>query len=111
MSQSNMGRWAFIVGLLIAVLLGFVTFAYASLVLVILGVIVGFLNVTDKEASGFLIAVIALMVVGVAGLQALSVLGTLYTWIEMVLTSFTVFVAAASVVVAIKVLFETGKNE
>ena len=111
MSQSNMGRRAFIIGLIIAVLLGFVTFNYATLILVIPGLIVGFLNVSEKEASAFLIAVIALMVVGVAGLQALSVLGTLYTWIQTVLTSFIIFVAASGVVVAIKVLFEAGKSE
>lgn len=110
MKQGQLGRWAFVVGLIISVLLGFVTFSFASLILVILGLIVGFMNVTEKEASGFLIAVIALMVVGIAGLQALAVLGTLYTWIQTVLTSFVVFAAASAVVVALKVLFETGRE-
>ena len=111
MSQSKMGRWAFIIGLIIAVLLGFVTFSYASLILVILGLIVGFMNVSDKEATPYLIAVIALMLVGVAGLQALTVLGSLYTWIQTVLTSFIVFVAASAVVVALKELFDMGRGE
>ncbi len=104
MSQAKMGRWAFIIGLIIAVLLGFVTFSYSSLLLVILGLIVGFLNVTDKEANEFLMAVVALLVIGVAGLQALSVLGTVYTWVQTVLTSFVTFAAAAGVVVALKVV-------
>jgi len=111
MSQNKMGRWAFIIGLIIAVLLGFVTFSYASLILVILGLIVGFMNVSDKEATPYLIAVIALMLVGVAGLQALTVLGSLYTWIQTVLTSFIVFVAASAVVVALKELFDMGRGE
>jgi len=111
MSQGNMGRWAFIIGLIIAVLLGFVTFTYASLILVILGLIVGFLNVSEKESTNYLVAVIAMIVIGIAGLQALTVLGTLYSWIQTVLTSFTTFVAAAGVVVAIKALFETAKGE
>ena len=110
MAQDKLGRWAFIIGLIISILLGFVTFSYAILLLVILGLIVGFLNVTEKEANKFLMAVIALIVVGVASLQALSVLGTFFTWMETVLTSFVVFVAAAAVVVSIKVLFETGKE-
>ncbi len=110
MNQSHIGRWAFIVGLIIAILLGFITFSYASLVLVILGLIVGFLNVSEKEANSYLIAVVALMMVGVAGLQSLSVLGTFYTWIEGVLASFITFVAASGVVVAIKSLFEFGKE-
>jgi len=110
MSQSKLGRWAFIIGLIIAVLLGFVTFSYASLILVILGLIVGFMNVTEKEAGAFLLAAIALMLVGVAGLKALEAVGLLYTWIQTVLTSFTTFVAAAAVVVSIKELFEAGKE-
>lgn len=105
-----MGRWAFIVGLIVAVLLGFISFAYASLVLVILGLIVGFLNVSEKEATNFLVAVIALLLVGVAGLKALDVVGTLYTWIQTVLVSFTTFVSAAAVVVAIKELFSTASK-
>ena len=110
MSQSKIGRWAFIIGLIIAALLGFATFSYSSLLLVILGLIVGFLNVSEKEANHFLVATIALLVVGISGLQALSVLGSLYTWIQTVLTSFITFVAAASVVVAIKVLLDTGQE-
>lgn len=110
MTQTKIGRWAFVIGLIISVLLGFVTFSYSSLILVILGLIVGFLNVTEKEAQKFLIAVIALIVIGVAGLQALYVLGTFYTWMQTVLTSFIIFVAASGVVVAIKIVFESSQE-
>lgn len=111
MNQSKMGRWAFIIGMIIAILLGFVSFSFSTLILVILGLIVGFLNVTEKEANSFLIAVIALIVIGVAGLQTLSIMGSIYTWLQTVLASFAIFVSAAGVVVAIKVLLEAGKNE
>lgn len=110
MSQAKLGRWAFVIGLIISVLLGFVSFTYASLILVILGLIVGFMNVSDKETTNYLVASIALLVVGVSGLQALSVWGPLYSWIQTVLTSFTTFVAASVVVVAIKELFVIGKE-
>lgn len=110
MAQAKLGRWAFVIGLIISVLLGFVTFTYASLVLVILGLIVGFMNVNEKETTNYLVAAIALMIVGVAGLQALSAFGSLYTWIQTVMTSFTTFVAASAVVVAIKELFVMGKE-
>ncbi|HLB95374.1 MAG TPA: hypothetical protein VJK26_00520 [Patescibacteria group bacterium] len=111
MSQSQMGRWAFIIGLVISILLGFVSFSYSMLILVILGLIVGFMNVTEKEAQKYLVAVIALIVVGVAGLQAFTVLGSFYSWIQTVLTSFIVFVSASAVVVAIKTLFESAKED
>ena len=111
MDQKNLGRWAFILGLIISLIVGFQPFALASLILVILGLIVGFLNVSEKEATKYLLAIIALMIIGVAGLNSLTVLGTVYAWFETVLTSFVTFVAASGVVVAIKILFETGKND
>lgn len=110
MAQGKLGRWAFIIGLVISIILGFVAFSYATLVLVILGLIVGFLNVSEKQTSNYLIAVIALMVVGVAGLQAFSVWGSFYSWMQTTLTAFTTFVAASAVVVAIKYLFEQGTD-
>ncbi|MBM2821232.1 MAG: hypothetical protein HW405_992 [Candidatus Berkelbacteria bacterium] len=109
--EKNLGRWAFILGLLISIIVGFQPFTYASLILVILGLIVGFLNIADKEATKYLIAIIALIVIGVAGLSSFDVLGSVYAWVQTVLTSFVTFVAASGVVVAIKVLFETGKND
>ena len=68
MSQSQMGRWAFIIGLVISILLGFVSFSYSMLILVILGLIVGFMNVTEKEAQKYLVAVIALIVLTIRAL-------------------------------------------
>jgi hypothetical protein len=110
MTYGKLGRWAFIIGLVVAILLGFVTFSYSSLVLVLLGLVVGFLNVTEKEATNYLVAVIALIVVGIAGLQAFSLWGTFYTWIQAVFSSFVTFASASAVVVAIKVMFENAKE-
>lgn len=111
MIQGKIGRWAFIIGLVISILLGFLTFSYSSLLLVILGLVVGFMNITEKEAQKFLIGVLALIVVGLAGLQAFAIWGTFYSWMQQVLTSFTAFVAASAVVVAIKVMLETAREE
>lgn len=111
MNSEKMGRVAFIVGIIIAVLLGFVTFSYSSLVLVILGLIVGFLNVSSKETQHYLVAVIALLVIGFAGLQVFNVLGgSLNNWIQTVLASFIIFVAASGLVVAIKSVWEIGRE-
>lgn len=111
MTSSKAGRWAFLLGLIVAVLLGFTTFAYSSLVLVILGLIVGFINISEKETSSYLIAVIALLVIGVAGLQVFSILGTgINTWIQTVLASFVTFVAASGLVVAIKSILQMGQQ-
>ena len=57
------GKCAFVVGLVIAVAggLGFEQ-AWFGWVLAVLGLIVGFLNVNDKESQTFLLAAIALIV-------------------------------------------------
>lgn len=103
MSLVRIGRWSFVLGVLIAIMIGFVTFDYATLVLVILGIIVGFLNVSSKEQNQYLVAVIALLVIGFAGLQVFAVLGGgLVEWFQTVLTSFITFVAASGLVVALR---------
>lgn len=108
MKNDQIGGWAFIIGLVIAVLAGLVTVpAYLSTwVLVILGLIVGFLNIGDKEITAFLIATIALLVVGGAGLSAIPTVGG---YLESVLTFVVVFVAPASVVVAVKQVYNIAK--
>ena len=61
MNLEKIGKWAFIIGLVIAVLAGlFYQPAWAIWVLAILGVIVGLLNVTGEDTRGFLLAAIAL---------------------------------------------------
>ena len=69
---SMVGFWAFIVGLIIAVVVGILAALGMAtaimpaiiIVLIILGLIVGFLNITAKEILLFLVATIALIVVG-----------------------------------------------
>jgi len=95
----EVGRWSFVIGLLIAVLVGLsVEIPGVAGVLFLLGILVGFMNVAERESSSFLISVIALLAVGVAGLQ----LGILTPIIANVLAQFVSFVSAAALVVALK---------
>ena len=109
MKTNAMGRYAFLLGIVVAALLGFTTFAYSTLVLVILGLIVGFINIAEEETTGYLVAVIALLVIGLSGLQVFSMLGSLNVWIQTVLASFVTFVAASGLVVAIKSVLKMGQ--
>ncbi|NQU77826.1 hypothetical protein HQ544_03965 [Candidatus Falkowbacteria bacterium] len=95
---TTIGHWALIVGILLAVIAGFTTVPSLTVVLFILGLVIGFLNIKDKESTPFLIAVIALLLIGVAGLQ----LGKLTDVISSILENFIALVAAAGLVVAIK---------
>jgi len=95
---TTIGHWALIIGIVIAVIAGFVAIPALPAILFVLGLIVGLLNIKEKESTPFLIAVIALLLIGVAGLQ----LGRLTPIIVSILNNFIAFVAAAGLVVALK---------
>lgn len=111
MKTALIGRWAFIFGIVIAILLGFMDFSYASVTLVILGLIVGFINITEKESHKYLLAVIALLLIGFSGLQIFAILNSgVSDWIQRILTAFVTFVASSGLVVAIKEVFHLGEE-
>ena len=103
------GFWTFIIGFILAILAGIFwpTNQTIIVVLVILGIIIGFLNVTAKEFMLFLLATIALVVVGnafapLAGLRVGEILGK-------ILSHIAVLVAPAAVIAAVKALWAVAK--
>ena len=106
---SMIGFWAFIIGLVIALVAGILMPAnqMVIIVLIILGLIIGFLNITAKELLLFLVAVIALIAAGGA-FNALTTLG-----IGAILGNILAYVAAlmapAAIIGAIKALWAVGK--
>jgi zinc transporter ZupT len=107
MNRATIGKWAFIIGLVIAVLAGlFYQPDWAIWVLAILGVIVGLLNVTSEDTRGFLLAAIALTLSATA-LNTIPVIGTALSY---VLPFVVAFVAGGMIVVALKELFQTARQ-
>ena len=112
MELEQIGHWSFILGVIIAIVAGLPILGveYAEtivMILVILGVIIGFLNISEKEVYNFLIAAIALLLTGAAGLENLPAVGT---YIGPILTNIATFVAPAAVIVALKAVYELGKR-
>lgn len=106
MNTQTIGKWAFIIGLVLAVLAGLLFQPdWAIWVLAVLGVIVGFLNITAEETRGFLLASIALALSATA-LNAIPIVGTA---LSLVLPFVVAFVSGAMIVVALKALFETAQ--
>ena len=100
----GLGWWAFVVGLVLAVIFGFSGNVGLIWLLVLLGLVVGFLNISEKEAITFLVASIALISAGSA-----TNLTVLWGPLGGILSSIVVFVAPAAIVVAIKAIYETAK--
>ena len=105
--MSKVGRWAFIAGLVIAILLAFMGLgAQILVILAVLGLIVGFLNVSGSESHEFLIASIAL-IASAGAVQSLPLVGGTVT---TVMGNLVIFISPAMLVVAIKSLLGTVKN-
>jgi len=99
--SGKIGGYAFLIGILLAILAGIFIMGNSTiaLILVILGIIVGFLNISDKETTSFLIASIALIAVGTANLGILPVIGS---YVQGMVQYMVVFVAPSALVVALK---------
>ncbi len=117
--MSKIGSWSFIVGLVIAVLAGVVIprthnlYAWLILVLGVLGLIVGFLNVTAKESTPFLVAAIALVVSATSFNTVLALVpaGFVVSVVQVVLGNIAVFVAPAAVLVALRAIYALASSE
>jgi len=107
MNLETVGKWAFIIGLVLAVVVGYIFQAeWVVWVLAILGVIVGLLNVTREDTERFLLAAIAFAL----SVTALNTVPGLGPHITNILGYVAAFVAGAVVVVALKALFQTAQQ-
>jgi hypothetical protein len=109
------GFWLFIAGLVIAVVFGLMAglgigtaiVPIIIIILILIGIAIGFLNITAKEILLFLVATIALIVVGnvFEPLKTFSIGSILDSMLALVAT----LMAPAAVVAAIKALWAVGR--
>jgi hypothetical protein len=110
---NKLGVWAFLIGIIIAVTLGVfsaqVTLSTKTIVLwvlIFLGIIIGLLNITHKESSGFLLASLALVIVSYLGVSVLMIIPIL----RNILLSLLVLFVPTTIIVALKRVFEMAKD-
>jgi hypothetical protein len=89
------------------------TNAYVILVLLILGIIVGLINITSTEVTPFLIAAIALIVASIANVWSpLSTIHELLAdWATYILNYIVAFVAPAAVLIAIRAVLAMEESK
>ena len=116
------GAWAFLVGIIIAILAGIFwnymgsdVLGYVSGFLALLGLIVGIIaffglgTITREEIPNFLIA--ALVIVGIGATATLFGMVPLIGWLfEGVATTLAVFIAPAAGLLAIRAIWDIGKD-
>jgi hypothetical protein len=117
----KIGVWAFTIGMILALVAGIASKWLSTDInglivaaLVILGIVVGFLNVTSDETSGFLMASVAVMIAlftaGGALATMASTLGMVGTILLNLLSYINIFVFPATIVVAIKAIYALAKD-
>lgn len=102
----KIGTLAFLAGLIIAVIGAFINVEWFPWLLAALGLVVGFLNISSGETRRFLIAAIAFMM-SAYSLDTLPMVGQT---IGDIMHNIGYFVGAATLLVAIKALFELSKD-
>jgi len=109
--DKRIGHYAFLAGVLLAVLAGlikdFLAADVTTLILVILGLVVGLMNVTAKETIEFLVAAIAIMLAGAANLTIIPGIGV---YLQQTIAFIVVFVAPAAIVVAFKAVYALAER-
>jgi hypothetical protein len=111
----KIGPWAFVFGLIIAIVSAVTKQVFWALG--VLGVIVGLMNVSDKELSHFLLASLTFLV----SANALSVtlgkvvgfmplIEQMLVFVDPLLANLVIFVAPGASIVALKALYNLAKD-
>ena len=115
--KDTLGKWAFILGVILAVVLGLFAAALGGAqgwlvsLLTVLGLIVGFLNLSGKNAEKFVFAGVVLVIASSMGgaSDALTGVNAVGPYLASVFSAVLLFVVPAVVVVALKDVYDLAQ--
>ena len=108
-SGNMLGSWSFLIGVILAVLVGIFgspNSAVTAYVLVILGILIGLLNIADEEVHPFLISGAILVLVATLGQTVLESI----TYVNTILESLVALFVPATIIVALKHVFTLARR-
>lgn len=110
----SFGAWAFLIGVILALIIGLISKGSMSGlwvgILAIIGLIVGFLNVTDKEVTPFMMAGIVLILASSFGGDVVKDVPGVGSYLGGILNSILILFTPATIVVALKSVFVLAKD-
>lgn len=110
--MEKFGSWAFIFGVVIAIIAGFWPLsALLTSVLIVLGIVVGLVNITSHETDKYLLAAVSLVVVTHFGGDYMSQIEVVGTVLKNVLGAVQTFVTPATIIVALKVIYSLAQEK
>lgn len=109
--RNQIGHYAFVIGVIISIVLGIAASALGDVaswlisLLIVLGMIVGFFNISAAEAKDFLLAASALVLIAYAGINQANSFANVEligAYLKGTFDSVLAFVVPAGVIVALK---------
>lgn len=118
--ENTFGAWAFLVGIILALLIGISTSSFMPVgtlnkyssaiygILILLGLLVGFTNVSNKDNQTFLLSGTVLVIVSRFGMESVS--GSLIGFpianlVKTVFSALLTLFVPATIIVALKTMF------
>ena len=107
-SGNLLGSWSFLIGVILAIIFGLFGALSTNLtyILVILGIIIGLLNIGDEEVAPFLMAGVVLVIVSILG-QAVVARVPIF---DNMLQALAVLFVPATIIVALKSVFTLARR-
>jgi uncharacterized membrane protein len=107
-NNNLIGSWAFLIGVVLALIFGALGSVNTTLtyVLVIAGLVVGLLNIADKEASPFLLSGAVLIIASALGQGVVSQV----RYFPEILDALLLLFVPATIVVAIRHVFSVARR-
>ena len=107
-SDNAIGSWAFLIGLVIAIIIALLGTPSQGLLitLVVLGLVIGLLNIAENEATPFLLSGVSLVIVSSMGGSVLDAV----PYVGDMLSALLVLFVPATIVVAIRNVFTLARR-
>ncbi len=109
--------YAFTAGVLVALILGLVSamvpasvVPYLTSLLILAGIVVGFANITPKEAKNYVLFVTALVIVTSLSKGSLGAVQVVGNYLESVLGSIMAFIVPSVVIVGVKAILNLARD-
>ena len=102
----KIGSWSFVIGVVLAFISGLFQLTMFSLeALIVLGLLVGILNVRGKDAMTFLMAAVSLVIISSLGAPAFTGIAVIGEYMQRMLNNLIIFTIPAAMIVALRAVF------
>jgi len=117
--MSKVGVWSYVAGIALALIFGLIALImqeevlpwWAVVTLVVLGVVVGLLNISDEEVQMFLLGSVAFVISASSLGTVFASLGSSYAFLQVMTYAIVVFTAPGALVVAFKALYNAASDD